>query len=104
MDEESGGALVDKVLDKAQQKGTGKWTSQNAMDVGAPIPTINSAVTGRIISALKEERVAASAILPGPDSQPFTGDRQELIDATPGRTVRKQDQRLCAGDGAVAAG
>ena len=82
MDEESGGALVDMVLDKAQQKGTGKWTSQNAMDVGAPIPTINSAVTGRIISALKEERVAASAILPGPDSQPFTGDRQELIDAT----------------------
>ena len=82
MDDESGCALVDKVLDKAQQKGTGKWTSQNAMDVGAPIPTINSAVTGRIISSLKEERVAASAQLPGPETNSFEGSRQELIDAT----------------------
>ncbi len=81
IDEESGKPLVDMVLDKAKQKGTGKWTSQNAMDVGAPIPTINSAVTGRIISALKEERVAASTLLPGPDAPPYTGDRQELIDA-----------------------
>ncbi len=81
MDEESGGALVDMVLDKAQQKGTGKWTSQNAMDVGAPIPTINSAVTGRIISSLKEERVAASAQLPGPETRSYEGSRQELIDA-----------------------
>ncbi len=82
LDEESGCALVDMVLDKAQQKGTGKWTSQNAMDVGAPIPTINSAVTGRIISSLKEERVAASAQLPGPETQSYEGGRQELIDAT----------------------
>ena len=82
LDKESGCALVDMVLDKAQQKGTGKWTSQNAMDVGAPIPTINSAVTGRIISSLKEERVAASAQLPGPEAQSYGGGRQELIDAT----------------------
>jgi len=82
LDEESGRALVDMVLDKAQQKGTGKWTSQNAMDVGAPIPTINSAVTGRIISSLKEERIAASAQLPGPETPAYEGDRQELIDAT----------------------
>lgn len=82
LDEESDRALVDMVLDKAQQKGTGKWTSQNAMDVGAPIPTINSAVTGRIISSLKEERVAASARLPGPETQAYEGGRQELIDAT----------------------
>ena len=81
IDEETGDALVNRVLDRAAQKGTGKWTSQNAMDVGAPIPTINSAVTGRIISSLKEERVAASAILPGPQNPPYTGDRQELIDA-----------------------
>lgn len=81
MDEESGDALVNRVLDKAAQKGTGKWTSQNALDVGAPIPTINSAVTGRIISSLKAERVAASAILPGPQTAPFSGDRQGLIDA-----------------------
>lgn len=81
IDEETGDALVNRVLDKAAQKGTGKWTSQNAMDVGAPIPTINSAVTGRIISSLKDERVAASAILPGPQTAPYTGDRQELINA-----------------------
>ena len=82
IDNESGSPLVDMILDKAKQKGTGKWTSQNAMDVGAPIPTINSAVTGRIISALKEERVDASAQLPGPDAPLYSGDRQELIDAT----------------------
>ncbi len=82
IDEESGNPLVDMVLDKAKQKGTGKWTSQNAMDLGAPIPTINSAVTGRIVSALKEERLASSAHLPGPNAAPYNGDRQELIDAT----------------------
>lgn len=82
IDSESGSALVNMVLDKAKQKGTGKWTSQNAMDVGAPIPTINSAVTGRIISSLKDERVEASVQLPGPEAQPYEGDRQELIDAT----------------------
>ncbi len=82
IDDESGSALVDVVLDKAQQKGTGKWTSQNAMDVGAPIPTINSAVTGRIISSLKDERVAASSQLPGPEIKSYEGNRQELIDAT----------------------
>ncbi|RLT45543.1 MAG: NADP-dependent phosphogluconate dehydrogenase [Chloroflexi bacterium] len=81
IDEETGDALVNRVLDKAAQKGTGKWTSQNAMDIGAPIPTINTAVTSRIISSMKEERVAASAILPGPQTAPYTGDRQELIDA-----------------------
>lgn len=81
IDEESGDALVNRVLDKAAQKGTGKWTSQNALDVGAPIPTINTAVTSRIISSLKAERVAASAILPGPQTTPYSGDRQALIDA-----------------------
>src|SRR5687767_3238319 len=54
MDDESGLPLVDVVLDKAAQKGTGKWTSQDALDLGAPIPTINSAVVGRIISSLKD--------------------------------------------------
>jgi len=54
------GMLVDKILDKAKQKGTGKWTSQNAMDIGIPIPTIDIAVSMREISALKQERVLAS--------------------------------------------
>ena len=59
-DPETGTPLVDVILDEAAQKGTGKWTSQNALDIGAPIPTINAAVESRIISALKSERVAAS--------------------------------------------
>ncbi len=81
IDEETGRPLVDLVLDKAAQKGTGKWTSQDAFDIGAPIPTINSAVVARIISSLKEERVAASRVLPGPARTRYEGDRQALIDA-----------------------
>ena len=56
------GDLVDKILDKAKQKGTGKWTSQNAMDLGIPVPTIDVAVSMRELSALKEERVQADAL------------------------------------------
>ena len=78
MDEETGQPLVDVVLDEAQQKGTGKWTSQNALDLGAPTQTINAAVESRIISAYKEERVAASKVLDGP-SATFKGDRQALV-------------------------
>ena len=58
--------LVDVILDEAQQKGTGKWASQNALDIGAPIPTINAALVSRIISAQKTQRVAASKVLQGP--------------------------------------
>jgi 6-phosphogluconate dehydrogenase len=68
-------------LDKAAQKGTGKWTSQDALNIGAPIPTINSAVVGRILSSLKEERVAASKVLPAHALGNYTGDKQQLIDA-----------------------
>ncbi|MEX1018424.1 MAG: NADP-dependent phosphogluconate dehydrogenase [Litorilinea sp.] len=81
IDEETGKPLVDMVLDKAAQKGTGKWTSQDAFDLGAPIPTINSAVVGRILSALKAERVAAAKVLPAQAATEYTGDKQELIEA-----------------------
>jgi len=80
VDTESGHPLVDLIMDEAQQKGTGKWMSQNAFDIGAPIPTVNAAVEARIISALKGERVAASRVLAGPTGR-FTGNRQELIAA-----------------------
>jgi len=80
IDDETGKPLVDVILDEAQQKGTGKWTSQNALDLGAPIPTINAAVESRIISAYKEERVAASRMLSGPAIH-YRGDRDELIQA-----------------------
>lgn len=71
------GQLVDKILDKAKQKGTGKWTSQNAMDLGIPIPTIDVAVSMREISALKEARVSAEALYERPEPQPM--DKGELV-------------------------
>lgn len=65
-DQETGKPLVDVILDTAGQKGTGKWTVQSALDLGVSVPTIAEAVFARIISSLKEERVEASKILPGP--------------------------------------
>ncbi len=84
IDKDTGQPLVDVILDEAQQKGTGKWTSQNSFDLGAPIPTINAAVEARQISALKAERVAASRVLQGPVLPPKGEshvDRKALIDA-----------------------
>jgi 6-phosphogluconate dehydrogenase len=77
-DPETGQAVVDLILDEAAQKGTGKWTSQNALDLGAPTPTINAAVESRIISAYKDERVAASDVLSGPEPK-ITADSHEVI-------------------------
>jgi len=79
-DPETGRPLVDLILDEAQQKGTGKWTSQHAFDIGAPIPTINAAVESRILSALKAERVHASRVLHGP-SPHYHGQRERLVEA-----------------------
>lgn len=78
-DEETGRPLVDLILDEAAQKGTGKWTSQNSFDVGAPIPTINAAVESRLISALKQERIQAAKVLGG--TQQYTGDKAALVAA-----------------------
>jgi 6-phosphogluconate dehydrogenase len=79
-DEETGNDLVDMVLDKAAQKGTGKWASQDALDLGAPIPTINAAVVGRIVSSFKDQRVTASRVLPGPATAPGDLDRTTLVE------------------------
>jgi 6-phosphogluconate dehydrogenase len=65
-DDETGQPLVDKILDKAGQKGTGKWTAQVALDLAVPIPTIAAAIDARVMSSMKEERVKAAAILDGP--------------------------------------
>jgi 6-phosphogluconate dehydrogenase len=73
------GYLVDYVLDTAGQKGTGKWTSTSALDLGIPANAIAEAVFARCISALKSERVAASRVLEGPTPQ-FDGDRDQLIE------------------------
>jgi 6-phosphogluconate dehydrogenase len=79
-DPETGSAVIDLILDEAQQKGTGKWTSQNALDLGAPTPTINAAVESRIVSAYKDERIAASKVLTGPEPK-ISADPQTVIGA-----------------------
>jgi 6-phosphogluconate dehydrogenase len=77
--DEDGTALVDKILDTAGQKGTGKWTGVSALDLGIPLTLIGEAVFARCLSSMKNERVAASKELAGPKIS-FTGDRQSFID------------------------
>ena len=80
IDGETGEPLVNRILDEAAHKGTGKWMSQNALDIGASTPTTAAAVDARILSGLKTEREAASRVLQGPPSG-FGGNRERLIDA-----------------------
>lgn len=81
VDEETGKPLVDLILDTAGQKGTGKWTSKDALDLGVPLPIITESVFARFISAMKEERVKASSVLNGPEVQGYNGDKKQLIEA-----------------------
>ncbi|WP_346292252.1 NADP-dependent phosphogluconate dehydrogenase [Sphaerothrix gracilis] len=78
MDEETGKPLVEVILDAAGQKGTGRWTVVNALQIGVTIPTITAAVNARIMSAQKQARVAASKQLSGPTAK-FDGDTQAFI-------------------------
>ncbi len=80
-DDEGSGFLVDMILDKTGQKGTGKWTSQIALDLAVPIPTIFAAVDARTISGLRDQRVAASKLYPAPQTKPYSGDRSKFIAA-----------------------
>jgi 6-phosphogluconate dehydrogenase len=77
--DEDGSPLVDKILDTAGQKGTGKWTAIAALDEGIPLTLIGEAVFARCLSAIKEERVAASKVLSGPAPK-FEGDKQAFIE------------------------
>src|SRR5256714_2580385 len=81
IDPDTGKPLVDVILDKAGQKGTGLWTLQSAIAQSVVISTINAAVEARVISSRKDERVAASKILPQPKPTKFSGDRKQLIEA-----------------------
>ena len=81
IDPETGKPLVDVILDKAGQKGTGLWTLQSALSQSVVISTINAAVEARVISSRKDERVAASKILPQPQVAAFSGNRDELVQA-----------------------
>ena len=78
--DENGDYLVDKILDAAGNKGTGKWTSQSALDLGEPLSLITESVFARYISAIKDQRVAASKVLKGPSKEAFIGDKQVLIE------------------------
>lgn len=80
-DPDTGKPMVDVILDSAGQKGTGKWTSQSALDLGVPLSIITESVFARFISAMKEERVAASRILSGPAASSYEGDPAEFIEA-----------------------
>ncbi len=78
--DEDGLPLVDKILDTAGQKGTGKWTGINALDLGIPLTLIGESVFARCLSAQKSERVRAAQVLPKHD-QSFSGDKQAMITA-----------------------
>jgi 6-phosphogluconate dehydrogenase len=78
LDAETGRPLVDLILDKAGQKGTGLWTVKDALDLGVPVPTIEAAVQARILSSMKEERVSASQQLQGPGTT-FEGDPERFL-------------------------
>ncbi|HVU05877.1 MAG TPA: NADP-dependent phosphogluconate dehydrogenase [Polyangiaceae bacterium] len=80
-DPEMGGYLVDKVLDKAGQKGTGKWTAQVALDLAVPIPSIAAAIDARVLSSMKDERVKASGVLRGPSTERAREPREALVSA-----------------------
>src|SRR2546423_2234760 len=81
IDPETGKPLVDVILDKAGQKGTGLWTLQSAIAISVVISTINAAVEARVISSRKDDRVASSKILPQAKPKEFAGDRKQLIEA-----------------------
>lgn len=81
-DEWTGEPLVDLILDKAEQKGTGKWTSQSSLDLGVPLTMITESVFARFLSAMKDERVKASKVLTGPQKQSITiQDRAAFIES-----------------------
>ncbi|CAA7599531.1 phosphogluconate dehydrogenase (NADP+-dependent, decarboxylating) [Acididesulfobacillus acetoxydans] len=79
-DEESGRPLVEMIRDQAEQKGTGKWTCQSALELGVPAPTITEAVYARGLSALKAERVEAARAFPGPNPR-YAGDKEKFLAA-----------------------
>lgn len=77
--DDDGTALVEKILDSAGQKGTGKWTAINALDLGMPVTLIGEAVFARCLSSLKEERGRASMKLSGPKQGNFSGNKDEIL-------------------------
>lgn len=80
-DEDTGQPLVDLILDKAGQKGTGKWTARTALELGVAIPTISAAIDARVLSSLKNQRVTAGSLINGPQVSAWSGDGSFLVAA-----------------------
>jgi len=78
--DEEGSDLIDKILDEAANKGTGKWTSQSALDLGIPLTLITESVFARYLSSLKSQRIAAAKVLTGPKIKRFDGNKEEFIE------------------------
>jgi len=78
--DDDGESMVDKILDSAGQKGTGKWTAIASLDAGIPVTLIGEAVFARCLSSLKQERVRASKVISGPQKEVFHGDKKQFID------------------------
>ncbi len=78
--DEDGQPLLDKILDTAGQKGTGKWTAISALDLGQPVTLIGESVFARCLSALKDERVAASKVLQGPKKILTISEKKDFIE------------------------
>jgi 6-phosphogluconate dehydrogenase len=81
IDPDTGKAMVDVILDRAGQKGTGKWTSQSALDLGVPLSIITESVFSRMLSAMKDERIVASKLLKGPKAGQVKEDKQAFIES-----------------------
>ena len=81
MKDEDGEPLLEKILDTAGQKGTGKWTGISALDLGVPLTLIGESVFARVLSSLKDERVRASAILGSPPKIALTENKTEALNA-----------------------
>jgi 6-phosphogluconate dehydrogenase len=80
VDAHTGQPLVDVILDQAEQKGTGRWTVQSALELGVPVTGITEAVFARVLSSQREQRAAAAKVLPGPDGRPLAVAAERLVD------------------------
>ena len=101
-DDETGEPLLDLILDRAAQKGTGKWVSQDSMDLGYPVPTITQGVEARILSAFKAERERAAEVLVGPEGR-YEGDRAAFVEAAEAALYATQIATYAQGLGLLAA-
>ncbi len=93
-DQGQDGPIVNYIMDAAGNKGTGKWTSQSSLDLGVPLSLITESVFARYISTYKDERVAASKVLPKPAPFAYEGDKAELVEKSV-KHCTSQNHVLC---------